>query len=86
MIALSPLLDERAVSALIDLRARGFDLAIVEVSPAGLHDAGARASPDQLAHRLWRLRRGEIRARYERLGVPVATWSDDQPLDARSRR
>ena len=33
VIALSPLLDERAVGALIDLRARGFDLAVVELSP-----------------------------------------------------
>ena len=37
---------------------------------------------ERLAHRLWVLRRAEIRARYERLGVAVATWSDDRPLDA----
>src|SRR5439155_19358077 len=33
VLALTPLLDDRAVSALLDLRARGFDLAVVEVSP-----------------------------------------------------
>jgi uncharacterized protein (DUF58 family) len=33
IIALTPLLDERAVAALFDLLARGYDLAIVDVSP-----------------------------------------------------
>jgi len=33
IVALTPLLDERAVTALFDLLARGYDLAIVDVSP-----------------------------------------------------
>ena len=33
VIALSPLLDPRSASALLDLRARGFDLIVIEVSP-----------------------------------------------------
>ena len=33
VIALSPLLDPRSVGALLDLRARGFDLAVIDVSP-----------------------------------------------------
>ncbi|MGZ8782660.1 MAG: DUF58 domain-containing protein [Gaiellaceae bacterium] len=80
VIAVTPLLDDRAVEALADLRARRFDLAIVEVSPVGFAEPG-ESEVDRLAHRLWVLRRDEIRARYERLGVAVATWSDDQPLD-----
>ena len=80
VVAITPLLDDRAVEALADLRARRYDLAIVEVSPAGFATPG-KSESDQLAHRLWLLRREEIRARYERLGVAVATWSDDQPLD-----
>ena len=35
VVAISPLLDDRAVEALADLRARRYDLAVVEVSPAG---------------------------------------------------
>ncbi|HUQ22774.1 MAG TPA: DUF58 domain-containing protein [Gaiellaceae bacterium] len=81
VVAITPLLDDRAVEALADLRARRYDLAIVEVSPAPFAAPGPSES-DRLAHRLWLLRREEIRARYERLGVAVATWSDDQPLDA----
>src|SRR5215210_1557649 len=81
VVAISPLLDDRAVEALADLRARRYDLAIVEVSPASFAVPG-ESEADRLAHRLWLLRREEIRARYERLGVAVATWSDEQPLDA----
>lgn len=80
VLAISPLLDERAVDALIDLRARGYDLAVVEVSPVPF-TAPAPSEADALAHRLWLLRREELRARYERLGVAVASWSD-VPLDA----
>ena len=72
MVAVTPLLDDRAVEALADLRARRYDLAIVEVSPIGFTEPG-ESEADQLAHRLWVLRRDEIRARYERLGVAVAT-------------
>lgn len=80
VLAISPLVDERAVAALIDLRARGYDLAIVEVSPVPFTTPGP-SETDALAHRLWLLRREELRARYERLGVAVASWSD-LPLDA----
>ncbi|MHB1244402.1 MAG: DUF58 domain-containing protein [Gaiellaceae bacterium] len=81
VLAITPLLDDRAVEALVDLRARGYDLAIVEVSPAAFATPGA-SEGDRLAHRLWLLRREELRARYERLGVAVARWSEDLPLDA----
>jgi uncharacterized protein (DUF58 family) len=81
VIALSPLLDERAVTSLLDLRARGFDLAIVEISPEPFAPAGSRPL-DQLAHRLWLLRREALRSRYRRLGVPVVAWSEDVPLQA----
>jgi uncharacterized protein (DUF58 family) len=81
VVAVTPLLDDRAVEALSDLRARRYDLAIVEVSPVNFAQPGPTES-DKLAHRLWVLRRDEIRARYERLGVAVASWRDDAPLDA----
>ena len=37
VIALSPLLDPRSVGALLDLRARGFDLAVIDISPRPVH-------------------------------------------------
>lgn len=81
VLAVTPLLDDRAIEALADLRSRRYDLAILEVSPVDFVAPGP-TEPDRLAHRLWLLRREELRARYERLGVAVATWSDDIPVDA----
>ncbi len=81
VLALTPLLDERSVSALLDLRARGYDLVVVEVSPVPFAEPGS-GELEQLAHRLWLLHRQELRARYEALGVAVATWGDDVSLEA----
>jgi len=70
VLALSPLLDERGIVALLDLRARGYDLVVVEISPLALGEADSQ----ELPLRLWRLQREALRARFERLGVPVARW------------
>ena len=83
VIAVTPLLDERSISALLDLRARGHDLAVVEVSPEDLVTPGE--GMDALAYRLWLLRRAELRARFERSGVAVARWSDEPPWTSVSR-
>jgi uncharacterized protein (DUF58 family) len=81
VLALTPLLDERAVSTLLDLRGRGFDLAVVEVSPTPFTPAGP-GEADRVAHRLWLLRRDELRARYRAAGVPVVEWREGAPLAA----
>jgi uncharacterized protein (DUF58 family) len=81
VLALSPLLDERAVRSLLDLRARGFDLAVIEISPAPFAPAG-RDELDELARRLWLMRREALRSRYLRLGVPVVEWQGDVSLQA----
>lgn len=80
VIAVTPLLDERSIAALLDLRARGHDVAVVEVAPEDLVDAGT--GTDALAYRLWLLRRAGLRARFERSGIAVARWTDQLPLDA----
>jgi uncharacterized protein (DUF58 family) len=80
ILAVSPLLDERAVTTLIDLRARGFDLAVIEVSPIPFARPAEGARED-LAWRLWRLQREALRGRYERVGVPVVEWQHGVPLE-----
>jgi uncharacterized protein (DUF58 family) len=79
VLALTPLLDDRTAAALLDLRARGYDLIVVEVSPVEIvaPEPGSRL---ELAHRLWRLSREALRWRYEQVGVPVVLWRDDAPL------
>jgi uncharacterized protein (DUF58 family) len=79
VLALSPLLDDRAVRALLDLRARGVDLAIVDVSPLPFAERGKQPL-DDVAFRLWQLRRRAARLHFGTLGVPVAEWREDEPL------
>ena len=81
VVALTPLLDERAVGALLDLRARGFDLAVVEVSPVPFTAEGDDEA-ERLAYRIWRHRRAALRHRFERAGVAVTEWRDGEPLAA----
>jgi uncharacterized protein (DUF58 family) len=81
IIALTPLLDERGVHALVDLRRRGFDLVVVEISPAVF--AASDQSPfDLLAARFWRLERDTMRFRLEELGVAAVQWDGRTPLAA----
>jgi uncharacterized protein (DUF58 family) len=78
VLALTPFLDDRVVDVLLDLRARGYDLVVVDVSPLDL--VVPETPVDELAHRLWRLSREALRWRYEQAGVPVVTWREDMPL------
>jgi uncharacterized protein (DUF58 family) len=79
IVALTPLLDDRSASALLDLRGRGFDLAVVEVSPLPFVPAG-RGGRAELAYRLWLLQREVVRARFEKAGVAVGTWDGETSL------
>jgi uncharacterized protein (DUF58 family) len=81
VLALTPLLDERAMRALLDLRARAIDLVIVEISPLPFTSPPPGPVGD-LAYRLWLLRREARRLEYERAGAPVVVWNDGEPLTA----
>ena len=91
VIALTPLLDERGAQALLDLRARGYDIAVVEIAP-GQFLAEPTSDIERLARRLWALQRDSLRLRYRRLGVSVAEWVNPASVDSiveevkRSRR
>jgi uncharacterized protein (DUF58 family) len=79
VFAISPLLDERSIRLITDLRTRGADLAVVEVSPLA-HVPPGPTPTDLLAYRLWRLEREAIRARLRALGIAVALWDERHPL------
>jgi hypothetical protein len=81
VLALTPLLDARSTGALLQLRARGSDLVVVDVSPVPFVEPfGDELS--RLSYRLWSLSRGALRARYEQAGIPVVSWTDGAALDA----
>ena len=77
VLAITPLLDERGARALIDLCARGHDVAVIEI------DAPALLGTDRDAvMRLWTLRRAAMRARLAELGATTATWDGARPLES----
>ncbi|HTT00175.1 MAG TPA: DUF58 domain-containing protein [Streptosporangiaceae bacterium] len=81
VILFSPLLDQRAIGAVTDLRERGFALVVVDVlrhEPPAL----SRYPVAALTVRLWRLDRAALRTSLAGLGVPVVPWSADDALDA----
>jgi uncharacterized protein (DUF58 family) len=80
LLALTPLVDERTVGALLDVRGRGFDVAVIELDPVPF----VAPRPDErgaLAHRLWLLQREVLRERVRAAGVPIATWNEQRPLE-----
>jgi uncharacterized protein (DUF58 family) len=79
VLALTPLLDDRSANALLNLRGRGFDLVVIEISPVTFVEPPDE-EVEKLAERLWRLRREAVRGRFERAGVPIAVWGDDSSL------
>ena len=79
VIAITPLLDERTVTGLFDLRGRGFDLAIVEVSPAPFLPAPS-GEQGRLAYKLWALKREALRYEYRKAGIPISTWHRGEPI------
>ena len=79
VLALTPLVDERSVGVLLDLRARGFDVAVIEVSPLPFVGPGNDRG-DELAYRLWLLRREALRRHFLRAGVAVSEWRYDGVL------
>jgi uncharacterized protein (DUF58 family) len=78
VIALSPLLDERSVGALLDLRARGFDLVVLDVTPVPFTERPRGL--DGVAFDIWTMRRDALRHRLQEAGVAVAEWPPDGRL------
>jgi uncharacterized protein (DUF58 family) len=81
VIAITPLLDERSIRLIIDLRTRGRDLTVVEVSPEPHTEPGPTPG-DHVAYRLWRLERQALRARLQAMGIAVVVWNETDLLDA----
>jgi uncharacterized protein (DUF58 family) len=79
VLAITPLLDERSIGLVTDLRRRGSDLTVIEVSPLD-HVSPGPSATGALAYRLWRLERAALRARLRALGIGVVVWEHDAAL------
>ena len=80
VVVFSPLVDERVIGALVDLRRRGFGIVVVDV---------LRVEPtprptseyDPVAVRMWRIGRRGVRNRMADVGIPVGVWGDGTDLE-----
>jgi uncharacterized protein (DUF58 family) len=88
VVVFSPLIDQRFVEALRDMRERGFTMLVVDVLNAAPPDR--RRSADRMARQIWQMEQEAIRFSLRELGVPVVHWdgveSLDLPLAGHTRR
>jgi uncharacterized protein (DUF58 family) len=81
VVALSPLLDPRAVGVVADLSRRGFDVVVLELAADPLLPQ-PETPAQRLARRLWLLEREAVRHQLSAVGVSCARWDEGQPLGA----
>ena len=93
IIAISPLLDDRFVTAVVDLAARGFDVIVIAVSPIEPTWRGLPGSwLDEIGCRLWGIAWQDEIDELRQRGLVILEWRLGAPLDAviaplaRSRR
>jgi uncharacterized protein (DUF58 family) len=79
VVVFSPLLDQRFVEALRDMRERGFSMLVVDV--LNTEPPARRRVEDRIARRLWRMEQDAIRFSLRELGIPVVHWDGEEPLD-----
>ena len=76
LVFVSAFLNASTVRGPTELRRRGLDIAVVIVDPFEF------ATTSALGRRLWRLDRESIVCEVAEAGIPVATWTHGQPIDA----
>jgi uncharacterized protein (DUF58 family) len=79
VVVFSPLLDQRFIETLRDMRERGFSMLVVDV--LNTEPPARPRSTDRLARRIWRMEQEAIRFSLRELGVPVVHWDGVQSLD-----
>jgi len=88
IVVFSPLLDQRFVETLRNMRERGFTMLVVDVLNA--EPPARRRNEERMARQIWQMEKEAIRFSLHELGVPVVHWdgaaSLDLPLAAYARR
>ncbi len=81
VVAISPLRDERFTSALAAIRGRGHDVVVVEVTEPFREIRPDDSAAREVALRLARMEREDLRNRLFLRGIPVATLLPSDPLE-----
>jgi uncharacterized protein (DUF58 family) len=79
VIVFSPLLDQRFIEALRDMRERGFTMLIIDV--LNVEPPVRTRVTDRLARRIWKMEQEAIRFSLRELGIPVIRWNGTDSLD-----
>ena len=79
VVAFSPLLNQRFVETLRELRERGFAMLVVDVLNA--EPPNRPRAADRMARRIWRMEQDAIRFSLREIGIPVVRWDGQSPLD-----
>jgi len=80
IVVFSPLLDQRFVESLRNMRERGFTMLVVDVLNAE-PPVRRRSGEDRMARQIWQMEKEAIRFSLHELGVPVVHWDGVQSLD-----
>jgi uncharacterized protein (DUF58 family) len=83
VLVLSALFEDTIVKTVLDMRGRGFDVAVVEIPP--LPYLQFRDEHSRLAARLIRLERDLLRAQLRARGIAVVEWKRETSLEATIR-
>jgi hypothetical protein len=83
VLAVTPLLDDRIVGALVDLAARGYELVVIAVSPIEPTRVVLQPSLlNNIACRLWAMEWQARIAEQRQRGLAIVEWHPDMPLEA----
>lgn len=80
VLAISPLLDDRFLAALLDLRGAGHDVVCIE-SVATAPPPAQESDVARVARRLWEGERAMVRDRLADAGIAVGRWHEGEALD-----
>lgn len=81
VVLFTPLLDQRTLGVVADLRERGFPLVIVDILSTEPQPSPRTRAAD-LAVRIWRLDRAALRSGLAGSGIPVVQWTGGSDLDS----
>jgi hypothetical protein len=83
VLALSPLLENAILDALLELRGRGFDVALVEIPALPYLELGEEEAT--ITARFFELERDLLRSNLRARGIAVTGWAEGGSLEATIR-